>query len=63
MTAYVLKLGGVAIALLLAGVLAFVVFGSIWARIGIVAAIVIVVGGSSSSRGTSIARSASGGRA
>jgi len=42
---YVLKLGGAAILLLFAGVIAFIVFGNIWARIGIGAAIVIVGGG------------------
>lgn len=45
MASYVLKLGGAAILLLFAGVIAFIVFGNIWARIGIGAAIVIVGGG------------------
>jgi hypothetical protein len=44
-TSYVLKLGGAAILLLFAGVIAFVLFGNIWARVGIGAAIVIVGGG------------------
>jgi Flp pilus assembly protein TadB len=44
MTGYVLKLGGAAVLILFAGVIAFVIFGDIWARIGIGAA-VIVVGG------------------
>jgi len=45
MTSYVLKLGGAAILLLFAGVIAFVLFGNIWARVGIGAAIVVVGGG------------------
>ena len=45
MTGYVLKLGGAAIAVLFAGVIAFILFGNIWARVGIGAAIVIVGGG------------------
>lgn len=45
MTGYGLKLAGAAIALLLAGVLAIVLFGNIWARVGIGAAIVVVCGG------------------
>jgi Flp pilus assembly protein TadB len=43
--AYALKLAGAAIALLLLGVLAIVIFGNIWARVGIGAAIVVVFGG------------------
>ena len=42
---YGLKLAGAAIALLLAGALAMVIFGDIWARVGIGAAIVVVGGG------------------
>jgi Flp pilus assembly protein TadB len=45
MTSYVLKLGGAAIAFLLAGVIAIVIFGDIWTRVGIGAAIVVVCGG------------------
>jgi Flp pilus assembly protein TadB len=45
MAGYVLKLGGAAILLLFAGVIAFVIFGNIWARVGIGAAIVIIGGG------------------
>jgi hypothetical protein len=45
MTSYILKLGGAAILLLFAGVIAFVLFGNIWARVGIGAAIVIIGGG------------------
>jgi len=45
MTSYILKLGGAAILLLFAGVIAFVLFGNIWARVGIGAAIVVVGGG------------------
>jgi Flp pilus assembly protein TadB len=45
MTGYGLKLAGAAIVLLLAGALAMVIFGNIWARVGIGAAIVIVCGG------------------
>ena len=45
MASYVLKLGGAAILLLFAGVIAFVLFGNIWARVGIGAAIVVVGGG------------------
>jgi len=42
---YALKLAGAAIALLLLGVLAIVIFGNIWARVGIGAAIVVICGG------------------
>ena len=42
---YALKLGGAAIAILLLGVLGIWLFGNIWARIGIGAAVVILVGG------------------
>jgi len=42
---YALKLAGAAIALLLLGVLGIVIFGNIWARVGVGAAIVVVCGG------------------
>jgi Flp pilus assembly protein TadB len=42
---YALKLAGAAIAMLLVGVVVIVVFGNIWARIGVGAAIVVVCGG------------------
>ncbi|MGH3136447.1 MAG: hypothetical protein ACRDPV_08140 [Gaiellaceae bacterium] len=42
---YALKLAGAAIAVLFLGVLAIVIFGNIWARVGIGAAIVVVCGG------------------
>lgn len=42
---YVFRLAGAAIVLLVAGVVAIVVFGNIWARVGIGAAIVVVCGG------------------
>lgn len=45
MTGYGLRLAGAAIAFFLVGVLAMAIFGDIWARIGIGAAIVVVVGG------------------
>jgi Flp pilus assembly protein TadB len=45
MTSYVLKLGGAAVLLLAAGVFGIVIFGNIWARVGIGAALVVVVGG------------------
>jgi hypothetical protein len=45
MAGYVLKLGGAAIAILFAGVIAFILFGNIWARVGIGAAVVIIGGG------------------
>jgi uncharacterized membrane protein len=41
---YVLKLGGAAVAVLLLGVLGIVIFGNIWARIGIGAAMVVIGG-------------------
>jgi hypothetical protein len=44
MTGYVLKLGLAAVAILIAGVIAFVIFGDIWARVGIGAAVVVVGG-------------------
>lgn len=42
---YALKLAGAAIALLLVGVFAIVLFGDIWQDVGIGAAIVVVFGG------------------
>ena len=39
------KLGLVAAGLFLAGIAGFVVFSSLWARVGLGAAIVVVVGG------------------
>lgn len=45
MTGYVLKLGGAAIVIFLAGILGIVIFGNIWAQVGIGAAIVVVGGG------------------
>jgi Flp pilus assembly protein TadB len=42
---YALKLGGAAIAILALGVLGIVIFGNIWARVGVGAAIVVVFGG------------------
>ena len=42
---YPLKLGGAAIAFFLLGVLGIVIFGNIWARIGIGAALLLVFGG------------------
>jgi Flp pilus assembly protein TadB len=42
---YALKLGGVAIAILVIGVLGIAIFGNIWARVGFGAAIVVVFGG------------------
>ena len=42
---YALKLGAAAIAFLFIGVLGIVIFGNIWARVGIGAAIVVVFGG------------------
>jgi Flp pilus assembly protein TadB len=42
---YALKLGGAAIVILVLGVLGIVIFGNIWARVGIGAAIVVVFGG------------------
>jgi drug/metabolite transporter (DMT)-like permease len=43
--AYALKLAGAAILVLLLGVLGIVIFGDIWSRIGIGAAVVVVFGG------------------
>lgn len=45
MMSYGLKLGGAAILIVLLGVVAILVFGDIWARVGIVAAMVVVFGG------------------
>ena len=45
MTGYALKLGGAAIVILLAGVLAIVLFGNIWADVGMGAAALVVGGG------------------
>jgi hypothetical protein len=45
MMSYALKLGGAAIAIVLVGAVAIVVFGDIWARIGIGAAMIVVFGG------------------
>ena len=42
---YALKLAGAAILVLFLGVLGIVIFGDIWSRIGIGAAVVVVVGG------------------
>jgi len=42
---YALKLAGAAILILLLGVLGIVIFGNIWAQVGIGAAIVVVCGG------------------
>jgi Flp pilus assembly protein TadB len=42
---YVIKLGLAAAALLIIGVIGLIIFGNIWARTGIGAAIVVVVGG------------------
>lgn len=42
---YALKLGLAAAGILLLGVLGIVIFGNIWARVGIGAAIVVVCGG------------------
>jgi hypothetical protein len=45
MTSYVLKLGGAAIVVLFAGVLAIVLFGNIWTDVGLGAAALVVGGG------------------
>ena len=42
---YALKLAGAGIAFLLAGVIAIVLFSALWFRIGLGAAIVVMVGG------------------
>jgi Flp pilus assembly protein TadB len=41
---YALKLAGAGIAILLLGALAIVIFGDIWTKVGMGAAIVVVVG-------------------
>ena len=40
-----MKLAGAAVAILFLGVLGIVIFGNIWARVGVGAAIVVVCGG------------------
>jgi len=42
---YALKLAGAAIAFLFLGVLGIVIFGNIWPRVGVGAAIMVVCGG------------------
>jgi len=42
---YALKFAGIAVAFLLIGVLGIVIFDAIWLRIGLGAAVIIVVGG------------------
>jgi hypothetical protein len=42
---YALKLAGAGILMLVVGVLAIIIFGDIWARIGIGAAVIVVFGG------------------
>jgi hypothetical protein len=42
---YALKLGGAAIVFLLLGFLGIVLFDAVWARVGLVAALIIVFGG------------------
>jgi drug/metabolite transporter (DMT)-like permease len=42
---YALKLAGAAILMLFLGVLGIIIFGDIWSRIGIGAAVVVVFGG------------------
>jgi len=42
---YALKFAGIAIGFLLIGVLGLIIFDAIWVRIGLGAALVIVVGG------------------
>jgi hypothetical protein len=42
---YALKFAGIAILLLLAGVLGLLIFGALWARIGIGVAMVVFFGG------------------
>jgi hypothetical protein len=44
MASYVLKLGAAAIGLLIAGVVAIVIFEGVWARVGIGAAIALLGG-------------------
>ena len=45
MSGYVLKLGGAAIVIMFAGVLAIVLFGNIWTDVGMGAAALVVGGG------------------
>jgi hypothetical protein len=45
MAGYVLKLGAAAAAVVVVGAIAIAIFGDVWARIGIGAAMIIVVGG------------------
>jgi drug/metabolite transporter (DMT)-like permease len=42
---YALKLGGAAVLVLLLGVLGIIIFGDIWSRVGIGAAVIVVFGG------------------
>jgi nicotinamide riboside transporter PnuC len=42
---YALKLAGVGLLFVIVGVIGIALFGAIWARIGIGAAVVIVIGG------------------
>jgi drug/metabolite transporter (DMT)-like permease len=42
---YALKLAGAAILVLFLGVLGIIIFGDIWSRVGIGAAVVVVFGG------------------
>ena len=42
---YALKLAGLAVALLIAGIIGIAIFGALWARIGLGVALIIVVGG------------------
>jgi Flp pilus assembly protein TadB len=44
MTSYVLKLGGAAAALIIGGFVVVVLFGNIWARVGVGAAVVVLAG-------------------
>jgi Flp pilus assembly protein TadB len=45
MLSYGLKLAGAAIAFLVLGILVLVIFGGIWTRVGLGAALVIIFGG------------------
>jgi hypothetical protein len=42
---YALKLGGAAIAFLLIGYLVILIFGGLWTRVGLGAALIVVFGG------------------
>jgi hypothetical protein len=42
---YALKLGGAAIAFLLIGYLVLLIFGGLWTRVGVGAALIVVFGG------------------